>query len=95
MSSRSNLCVISGGAPVARPQPKVTRAVIANRYLSKMSPETRREILAESKVKGAVQTAKDRALTVSAVLELRIQDLERVVREARERIAAMERGMAA
>jgi hypothetical protein len=70
---------------------KVSRQVIANRYLSKMSESVRREIAAEAKVRGAVQTAKERALTVSAVLELRIQAIERTLAETRAWIAEQQR----
>jgi hypothetical protein len=56
-----------------------------------VSPDRIRLITEESRVRGCVQAAKEQALTVSAVLELRIKEIEKTLRETREMILSLQR----
>lgn len=90
-----NVTHINGSAKAGRPQGVAAKRPIANRYKRAISPTERAEILAESKVRGCVQTAKERGITVGLCLEIRIEAMDKLLREAREWMARMERKAAA
>lgn len=86
----AKLRAISGIPPVRAPQVRHTRASIANK-IARMSPEARRILTEECRVRGCVQAAKENGLAVSVCLELRIQDLERTLRNVQTWLAEQQR----
>lgn len=78
-----------------RPQVIALPKRTPNRYRATLTPQMRQRIADECRVRGCVQTAKEYSITVGLALELRIEAIDRLLSEARARLAEWERKVAA
>ncbi len=79
----------------SRLQVVARKRIAVNRHASILTPEMRKRITEDCIVRGCVQTAKIWNVTVGVCLELRIEAMDKLLREAREWMARMERKAAA